>query len=125
MAAVPASASSDLPRRGDIAEGQYVNTLVVAQSTPEVIAQIGVKQPGHFDCTACREIALTAECDIKVIETFCWQEPHANGELLLNQVAAQGRSFSGSSIRPCLSARLSRSCWQRSQANANNHDVKT
>ena len=84
MAAVPASASSDLPRRGDIVEGQYVNALVVAQPTPEVIAQTGAKQPGDFDRTTCREIALMAECDVKAIETFCWQEPNANGDPLLN-----------------------------------------
>ena len=80
MAAALALPLSGPPQRGDSAQGQYVYALIMPQPTPEIIAQTGVKQPSDFDRVTFRVMVLQrlAECDIKVIETACVQEPHTN-----------------------------------------------
>ena len=80
MAAAPALPLSGPPQRGDSVQGQNVYALIMPQPAPEIIAQTGVKQPSDFDRVTFRVMVLQrlAECDIKVIETACVQEPHTN-----------------------------------------------
>ena len=86
MAAAPALPLSGPPQRGDSVQGQYVYALIFPQPTADIIAQTGVKQPSDFDRTTFREMVVKclAECGIEVIETACFQEPHANGDPHLN-----------------------------------------
>ena len=84
MSAVTVLAPTGPNQRGDGVQGQYVYALIFPQPTPEIMTQTGVKQPGDCDHITFREMGVKclAGLDITVVETACFQEPHANGYYL-------------------------------------------
>ena len=73
-------------QRGRGVNGQYVYWIVMAMPTPETVQARGVKTPRDFDRTSFREVVVAAHtfCNVELVETACFLEPHANGEPHLN-----------------------------------------
>ena len=87
--------SSGPPQRGRGVPGQYVYAIIMPQPTREVLERTGVRQPRDFHHTSFRELVVQclAECDVEVIETACFREPHANGDPHWNLLVRAGQQW--------------------------------
>eukprot|EP00959_Pyramimonas_sp_CCMP1952_P293632 6141101-Pyramimonas_sp.AAC.1 len=73
-------------QRGPGHNGQYVYWMCMACPSEETVAAQGIKKPNDFTREAFREacVAAHAHCDLDVVETICFLEPHADGRPHLN-----------------------------------------
>ena len=74
------------PQRGRGVHGQYVYWITMPQPTAEHVLATGVKQPRDFDRDSFRQLMVWAhsDCEVEIVETACFLEPHANGDPHLN-----------------------------------------
>jgi len=62
--------------------GQYVYWITMVQPTAEVVDRWGLRRPEEFSREEFGKFIVKAhkECDIAVVETACFMEPHASGK---------------------------------------------
>ena len=108
MAGVPAGPL----QHGRGVQGQYVYAIIFPQPTVEVLATHDLKQPSDFDGQAFRELIVKchAECDVTLVETAFFKEPHANGDFHLNLLVRASSQYRWKKV-----ARLM--CGARADAN--------
>jgi len=83
-------------------QGQYVYWIVMPQPRPETIAQSRVKEVKDFDRDSFRALVVQchADCQIEIVETASFLEPHGNGEFHHNAASTQlRRSLSAASTQ--------------------------
>ena len=70
------------PQRGSGVKGQYVYWITMVQPTAEVVDRWGLRRPEEFSREEFGKFIVKAhkECDIAVVETACFMEPHASGK---------------------------------------------
>jgi hypothetical protein len=94
--ALPADLSSAGPaQQGRGQKGQYVYLIVFSHPKPDTVQRFGLKAPCDFSRTTFKDLAR--ECHtahgIELVETACFQERHANGEIHLNLLVRSRSQF--------------------------------
>ena len=76
-------------------KGQYVYWIVMPMPKPLTVAQQGVKTPRDFDRQSFREVCVEAHtfCQVDLLETACFLEPHANGDPHLNLLVRAAEQY--------------------------------
>ena len=74
------------PQGGQGQNGQYVYWICFAFPSEETVAEHGIKTPADFSRQTFREVVAEAYkfCKLELVETVCFQEPHADGRPHLN-----------------------------------------
>ena len=76
-------------------QGQYVYWITQSHPTADVVERLGLRAPAEFSRTEFRE--LVAECHqaafVELVETVCFREPHANGEVHNNLLVRARRQY--------------------------------
>ena len=82
-------------QRGQGVTGQYVYWICMPFPLPETVASNGVKTPDDFDRESFRAVVVEAHAfaEVTVLETTCFQEPHASGKLHLNLLVRSQRAY--------------------------------
>ena len=80
-------------QKGRGVPGQYVYWITFPHPTDSWIQRLGLRTPAEFDRDSFSELVVKVhhECDVTVVETANFQEPHASGKPHLNCL---GRSSS-------------------------------
>ena len=73
-------------QRGRGVQGQYVYWICQAYPLPATVSAHGIKTPDDFDADSFRGVVIEAHahCNITIIETCFFKEPHSNGKPHLN-----------------------------------------
>lgn len=82
-------------QKGRGVKGQYVYWIVMPMPKPETVTQQGVKTPRDFDRQSFREVCVEAHtfCNVDLLETACFLEPHANGDPHLNLLVRAAQQY--------------------------------
>ena len=82
-------------QQGQRANGQYVYWMCMACPSEETVAAQGIKAPSDFTRETFREacVAAHAHCNVDVVETICFLEPHADGRPHLNLLVRCERQY--------------------------------
>ena len=82
-------------QRGRGVQGQYVYWICMAHPMPETVEKLGLKVPSDFDRHSFSQLVVKAhgECDIEIIETACFLEPHASGLMHHNCLVRATKKF--------------------------------
>lgn len=69
------------PQRGRGVQGQYVYWITMARPKQETLDRLGLKAPENYTREEFSQLVVKAhrECEVEVIETSCFLEPHTNG----------------------------------------------
>ena len=69
------------PQHGMNCPGQYVYWISMPHPKPETVARLGLRLPSEFSREAFSELLVKAhaECDVDIVETVTFLEPHASG----------------------------------------------
>ena len=73
--------SSGPPQCARGVHGQYVYLIVMTHPKAATVQRLGLKIPGDFTRETFRQTigAAHEQCDIKIVETATFEEPHADG----------------------------------------------
>jgi hypothetical protein len=69
------------PQGGQGSNGQYVYWICMVFPTEQTVAEHSVKTPADFDRETFRQVVAEAHafCNVELVETVCFKEPHADG----------------------------------------------
>ena len=83
------------PQAGQGSNGQYVYWITMAFPSEETVAEHGMKTPADFDRESFRQIVAEAHtfCKVELVETVCFQEPHADGRPHLNLLVRAKKQY--------------------------------
>jgi hypothetical protein len=70
---------------GQGSKGQYVYWIVMVHPTPAVLSSHGLKKPDAYTREKFGKLMTKVhkECGVKIVETACFLEPHANGLMVI------------------------------------------
>ena len=83
------------PQSGRGVQGQYVYWVCMSHPKQETVERLGVKVPGDFTREQFSSLMVKAhrECEVEIVETVCFLEPHANGQKHHNCLLRASKQF--------------------------------
>ena len=76
-------------------KGQFVYWIAQSAPTPDVVERLALRLPSEFTRAEFSSLVVDAHaaCGEEVIETACFKEPHANGEVHNNLLVRARRQY--------------------------------